>query len=113
VVCPLGDALGRAYAAVHRRGLLRDPARVHAGWGADGHQSPRITAVPRAFELGTTWVLYAHRSVILPTRREPTASVFTLLWPSNFIVRGELTLSTVFSLAGTNGIGQTTTAHER
>jgi hypothetical protein len=90
--CPLSRLLGRAgllwigeafYATP--RAFMEEAARMGI--------SRRITAVPRDFQRGRTWVLCAHRSAIAPTEPagHPTAAVFTLFRPTavEYVVRGD------------------------
>ena len=94
LACPLSVRLGRAgllwigeafYATP--QAFMREAARMGI--------SRRITAVPRDFQPGRTWVLCAHRSAIAPATRaaDPTAGVFTLFRPTavEYVVRGDET----------------------
>jgi hypothetical protein len=92
--CPLGRRLGPAgllwigeafYATP--RAFMEEATRLGI--------SRRITAVPRDFQPGRTWVLCAHRSAIPPAAAgaDPTAAVFTLFRPTavEYVVRGDET----------------------
>jgi hypothetical protein len=94
LACPLGIRLGRAgllwigeafYPSP--QAFMREAARMGI--------SRRITAVPRDFQPGRTWVLCAHRSTIAPATRdgEAAAGVFTLFRPTavEYVVRGDET----------------------
>jgi hypothetical protein len=90
--CPLSQGIGRA-------GLLwigeqfyatpEDFTREAARMGV----SRRISAVPRGFELGKTWVLVAHRKVFRNPDGSYTGGIFHAFTPSavEYVVKGDET----------------------
>ena len=92
LLCPLGRRLGRAGLLWIGEAFYPTP-RAFMEEAARMGISRRITAVPRDFQWGRTWVLCAHRSAIAPTEPggDPIAGVFTLFRPTavEYVVRGD------------------------
>src|SRR5215218_8367589 len=90
--CPLGHRLGRAGLLWIGEAFYPTP-QAFMEEAARAGISRRITAVPRDFQCGRTWVLCAHRSAIPPAAAgtEPTAGLFTLFRPTavEYVVRGD------------------------
>ena len=90
--CPLAHALGRAGLLWIGEGFYPTP-RAFLEEATRMGISRRITAVPRDFQRGRTWVLCAHRSAIAPAApgADPTAAVFTLFRPTavEYVIRGD------------------------
>ena len=90
--CPLAHVLGRAGLLWIGEGFYPTP-RAFLEEATRMGISRRITAVPRDFQRGRTWVLCAHRSAIAPAApgADPTAAVFTLFRPTavEYVIRGD------------------------
>lgn len=90
--CPLAGSLGRA-------GLLWIGEAFYGrpeDWTAEARRlgvSRRISAVPRGFVVGQTWVLVAHRKAIRNPDDSWTAAIFHAFCPQRieYVVRGDET----------------------
>ena len=90
--CPLGHRLGRAGLLMDRLEAFYPTPQAFMEEAARAGISRLITAVPREFQRGRTWVLCAHRSAIAAAPgADPTAGVFTLFRPTavEYVVRGD------------------------
>jgi hypothetical protein len=93
-VCPLGYPLGKAGLIWIGEQFYKTPAEFLNEARRMGI-SRRITAVPRDFKVGETWVLLAHRKAIVSTDGldEADAAIFTMFRPDRieYVVRGDET----------------------